>query len=43
MRNLTEENFEDMSMLFAMFADSTRLKIISCLFLKEHFVSEIAD
>ncbi|NLC96685.1 MAG: winged helix-turn-helix transcriptional regulator [Erysipelotrichaceae bacterium] len=40
----TEEQFDDMSMIFTMFSDSTRLKIMNALFTTSELnVSEIAE
>lgn len=39
---LTQEQFNDLSTLFKMFADSTRLKILSMLFKEELCVCDIA-
>lgn len=40
---IREEEINDMSMLFSMFSDSTRLKIIHVLFDGENNVGDIAD
>ena len=41
--NMVEEDeYDDMSMIFNMFADSTRLKIMSALFTSELCVSDLA-
>lgn len=40
---LSNDEFEDMSMLFKMFADSTRLKILKALFEDELCVCDIAE
>lgn len=40
---LTEEQMGDMAELFKVFADSTRIKILSELMQAEHCVGEIAD
>ncbi len=37
-----EDEYDDMSMIFNMFADSTRLKIMSALFTAELCVSDLA-
>lgn len=42
-KNINEDEFYNMSMLFTMFSDSTRLKILSALFDGECCVKEIAD
>ena len=42
-RNMIDENeYDDMSMIFTMFADSTRLKIMSALFTNELCVGDLA-
>lgn len=43
MIRLTEEEMGDMAELFKVFADSTRIKILSELMQSEHCVGEIAD
>lgn len=44
MKNLdTEAQFEEMSLLFKMFSDSTRLKILHMLFENERCVSDFVD
>lgn len=40
---LKESEYDDMSMIFEMFGDSTRLKIMSALFVNELNVSELAE
>ena len=39
---LSEDDYDDMSMIFNMFSDSTRLKIMSALFTSELCVSDLA-
>lgn len=39
---LSEEEFDDLSQLFKMFADATRLKILKALFEKEMCVGDLA-
>ena len=39
----SEREFDDMSMIFTMFADSTRLKIMNALFVNELCVGDIAE
>ena len=39
---LSEKEYDDMSMIFEMFGDSTRLKIMNALFVKELCVSDLA-
>ncbi|HCY06818.1 MAG: metalloregulator ArsR/SmtB family transcription factor [Erysipelotrichaceae bacterium] len=39
----SEEQYDDMSMIFTMFSDSTRLKIMNALFVSELNVSDIAN
>ena len=39
---LKEKDYDEMSLIFDMFGDSTRLKIMSCLFTSELCVSDIA-
>lgn len=39
---LKEKEYDDMSMIFTMFADSTRLKIMNALFANELCVGDIA-
>lgn len=39
---LQEKEYDDMSMIFEMFGDSTRLKIMNALFVKELCVSDLA-
>ena len=39
----TEEEYDDMSMIFMMFADSTRLKIMNALFVNELCVSDLVS
>ena len=42
-KNMIEENeYDDLSMIFNMFSDSTRLKIMSALFTAELCVSDLA-
>ena len=38
----TESDYDDMSMIFNMFSDSTRLKIMNALFTSELFVGDLA-
>lgn len=40
---IKESEFDDMSMLFNMFADSTRLKIMNALFYEELCVSDLCQ
>lgn len=40
---LKEKEYDDMSMIFTMFADSTRLKIMNALFTNELCVGDIAE
>lgn len=40
---LKEKEYDDMSMIFEMFGDSTRLKIMNALFVRELCVSDLAD
>ena len=42
-KNINEDEFNNMSMLFTMFSDSTRLKILSVLFDGECCVKDVAD
>ncbi len=39
---ISEKEYDDMSMIFTMFGDSTRLKIMSALFTDELCVSDLA-
>lgn len=39
---LSESEFEDMALLFKMFADSTRLKVLKALFEREMCVGDLA-
>ena len=39
---VSEEEYDDMSMIFTMFGDSTRLKIMSALFCSELCVGDLA-
>lgn len=39
---LREKEYDDMSLIFSMFGDSTRLKIMSALFVNELCVSDLA-
>lgn len=39
---LSEKEYDDMSMIFAMFGDSTRLKIMNALFTRELCVSDLS-
>ncbi|MFV0379935.1 MAG: ArsR/SmtB family transcription factor [Anaerorhabdus sp.] len=43
MKEVSEKEYELMSMIFQMFADRTRLKILHCLFEKECHVNEIVE
>lgn len=40
---LSEEEYDDLSMIFAMFGDSTRLKIMNALFTHELCVGDLAS
>lgn len=40
---LKEREYDDMSMIFEMFGDSTRLKIMNALFVSELCVSELVE
>lgn len=40
---LTEKEYDDMSMIFAMFGDSTRLKIMNALFTRELCVTDLSQ
>jgi ArsR family transcriptional regulator len=39
---ITERDYDDMSLIFQMFSDSTRLKIMSALFVSELCVGDLA-
>ncbi len=39
---ISEDEYDDLSMIFTMFSDSTRLKIMSALFTNELCVSDLA-
>lgn len=39
---ISEDEYDDLSMIFTMFADSTRLKIMSALFTSELCVGDLA-
>ena len=41
-RMVSEQEYDDMSLIFDMFSDSTRLKIMSALFVNELCVSDLA-
>ena len=41
-RMITERDYDDMSLIFQMFSDSTRLKIMSALFVSELCVGDLA-
>ena len=40
---LSESEFEDLALLFKMFADSTRLKVLKALFEREMCVGDLAE
>ena len=40
---ISEEDYDDMSLIFDMFGDSTRLKIMNALFVHELCVSDLAS
>ena len=40
---LSEDDYDDLSMIFNMFSDSTRLKIMSALFVNELCVSDLCE